>query len=273
MKISRRRRRSRRWPKELVDYLLFDQEARISSPVRGTSGFEEKFAAEGPFDKQGRSLRQFDLSRRMDAVSVASYMDLLAGVPDALPAQAKRCGLPTPVWRVLSGQEAVAPFEAEDRRAIVEILPRHERFAGVFLRASCFGLGGDRSSPGWVALRRDRVRRRGSRWLRWSSTALFGPVWIATAHLAFDCLTMAAAGWVAGRSNRPHSIPTALLFAATLCFWDLGELNVPWLLRLAWNAVHDSRFLDSSPHQRGRRTHYCSAACSPALTMLEPGAC
>ena len=47
-----------------------------------------------------------------------------------------------------------------------------------------------------------------------------------------------------GRSNRPHSIPTALLFAATLCFWDLGELNVPWLLRLAWNAVHDSRFLD-----------------------------
>ena len=27
--------------RELVDYLLFDQEARISSPVRGTSGFEE----------------------------------------------------------------------------------------------------------------------------------------------------------------------------------------------------------------------------------------
>lgn len=73
---------------------------------------------------------------------------------------------------------------------------------------------------------------------------LFGPVWIATAHLACDCLTLAAAGWVAGRTNRPHAILTVLLFAATLCFWDLGTLNVPWLLRLAWSAVHDSRFFD-----------------------------
>jgi hypothetical protein len=95
---------------------------------------------------------------------------------------------------------------------------------------------------GWVALAAIAYAVEGPL-LRWAAP-LFGPVWIATAHLAFDCLTMAAAGWVAGRSNRPHSVPTALLFAATLCFWDLGELNVPWLLRLAWNAVHDSRFLD-----------------------------
>lgn len=88
--------------------------------------------------------------------------------------------------------------------------------------------------------------------LRWTAP-LFGPVWIATAHLALDCLTLAAAGWVAGRLNRPHSIPTALLFAATLCFWDFGSLNVPWLLRLGWNTFHDSRFLE--PFATSAETH------------------
>jgi hypothetical protein len=42
---------------EIVDYMLFFDEARISSPVRGTSGFAEKFAAQGPFGGHGRSLR------------------------------------------------------------------------------------------------------------------------------------------------------------------------------------------------------------------------
>jgi hypothetical protein len=83
--------------------------------------------------------------------------------------------------------------------------------------------------------------------LRWTGP-LFGANWFATAHLAFDCLTLAASGWMAGRFGRPHSIPTAVLFALTLCFWDFGDvmaLNVPWLLRLVGNSLHDSRYLDS----------------------------
>jgi hypothetical protein len=83
--------------------------------------------------------------------------------------------------------------------------------------------------------------------LRWTSP-LFGEAWVATAHLAFDCLTLAAAGWAAGRFSRPYSIPTAVLFAFTLCFWDFSDvmaLNVPWLLRLVWNSFHDSRYFDS----------------------------
>lgn len=83
--------------------------------------------------------------------------------------------------------------------------------------------------------------------LRWTSP-LLGGEWIATAHLAFDCLTLAAAGWMAGRFSRPYSIPTAVLFAVTLCFWDFGDvmaLNVPWLLRLVWNSFHNSRYFDS----------------------------
>jgi hypothetical protein len=82
--------------------------------------------------------------------------------------------------------------------------------------------------------------------LRWTAP-LFGAVWEATAHLAFDCLTLAAAGFVAGRSNRSHAVSTGALFALTLCCRDFGgllALNVPWLVRLAWNMLHDSRFLD-----------------------------
>jgi hypothetical protein len=83
--------------------------------------------------------------------------------------------------------------------------------------------------------------------LRWTSP-LFGEAWVATAHLAFDCLTLAAAGWVAGRFNRPHPMLTTALFALTLGFRDFGDaltLNVPWLLRLVWNSLHDSCYLDS----------------------------
>lgn len=76
----------------------------------------------------------------------------------------------------------------------------------------------------------------------------FGASWIATAHLALDCLTLAAAGFVSGRFFRSRAVPAAALFAVTLCFWNFGDalaLNVPWLLRLVWNSLHDSRYLDS----------------------------
>ncbi len=77
---------------------------------------------------------------------------------------------------------------------------------------------------------------------------LFGPIWIATAHLAFDCLTLAAAGFVAGRAYRSHAVPAAAMFAVTLCFWDFGNLlgvNIPWLVQLVWNSFHDAWFVDS----------------------------
>jgi hypothetical protein len=83
--------------------------------------------------------------------------------------------------------------------------------------------------------------------LHWSAP-LFGPMWIATAGLAFDCAALFAAGWVAGRLNRSHAMRTGLLFAATLCFWDFGgtlNLNVPGLVRLVGNSFHDSRYFDS----------------------------
>src|SRR5688500_9776879 len=50
---------------ELVDYMLFVDEAALPSPVRGSSTFSTDFPAKGPRDSKGRSLRDLDLTRRL----------------------------------------------------------------------------------------------------------------------------------------------------------------------------------------------------------------
>ena len=49
----------------LVECFLFCDEPRLEAPLAGTSGFTEEFAAAGPRDPQGRSLREFDLQARL----------------------------------------------------------------------------------------------------------------------------------------------------------------------------------------------------------------
>ena len=49
----------------VIKHLLFSEEFRLRSPVRGTSSFAADFAKQGPRDGQGRSLREFDLQTRM----------------------------------------------------------------------------------------------------------------------------------------------------------------------------------------------------------------
>lgn len=64
------------WKREaekLVKHLLFVGEAKLKFPIQGTSSFAEEFAKRGPFDSQGRSLRQFDLQERLFVFS-CSYM-------------------------------------------------------------------------------------------------------------------------------------------------------------------------------------------------------
>ena len=104
--------------------------------------------------------------------------------------------------------------------------------------------------------------------LHWTSP-LIGATWIATAHLAFDCSALAAAGFVTGRFNRSRAVLSAVLFAVTLCFWDFGgtlALNVPWLLQLIWNSIHDSRFLDALI--TSAETHALLFGCLVAGAML-----
>ncbi|WP_299462500.1 hypothetical protein [uncultured Gimesia sp.] len=64
------------WKQEaelLVKHLLFEGEAALEFPIQGTSEFADEFTRRGPFDSEGRSLRQFDLQKRLFAYP-CSYM-------------------------------------------------------------------------------------------------------------------------------------------------------------------------------------------------------
>jgi hypothetical protein len=106
----------------LVKYMLFSGEAPLTDRVRGTSGFAEEFAARGPRDCRGRSLRDFDLKTRLFKYP-CSYLVYSAGF-DALPEPVKDYVLRR-LGEVLSGKDTSADFahlSAADRRAIAEIL-------------------------------------------------------------------------------------------------------------------------------------------------------
>ncbi len=107
---------------ELVDYLLFADEAPLSGKVEGSSGFAEKFSALAPSDQKGRSLRHLDLERRLLKYP-CSYM-IYSDAFDALPASAKGAVYDR-MWKILSGQDTdsmYARLTLPDRQAIVEIL-------------------------------------------------------------------------------------------------------------------------------------------------------
>jgi len=107
---------------ELVDHLLFIDEVPLSGKVQGSSGFAEAFAAQGPRDAKGRSLREFDLSRRLMKYP-CSYL-IYAPAFDALPARAKAMVYER-LWTVLAGKDADPAYKKltpADRQAIIEIL-------------------------------------------------------------------------------------------------------------------------------------------------------
>src|SRR5437016_6574568 len=106
---------------EIADYMLFVDEAPLGGPVAGTSGFAEMFAARGPRDSNGRSLRQFDLKRRLMRYP-CSYM-IYSEAFDALPEPAREA-IYKRMWQILSGEDKAAKyarFLSSDRQAIVEI--------------------------------------------------------------------------------------------------------------------------------------------------------
>ena len=107
---------------EVLKYLLFVDETRLQSPVSGTSNFAKEFAALGPKDKQGRSLRDFDLKHRLFRYP-CSYV-IYTTAFDSLPKPALDY-LYRKLWLVLTGQaqeKEFAALTASDRKAILEIL-------------------------------------------------------------------------------------------------------------------------------------------------------
>jgi hypothetical protein len=108
---------------EVVDYLLFIDETKLTDRVRGGSGFAERFSKTGPRDRKGRSLHELDLNRRLLKYP-CSYL-IYSPAFDALPPGAKD-PIYRRLWEVLSGQEQDARYRSAlsrvDRQSIVEIL-------------------------------------------------------------------------------------------------------------------------------------------------------
>ncbi len=116
---------------KVLKYLLFSGEFALTSPVEGTSAFAREFAAEGPRDQQGRSLRDLDLQTRMFRYpcSYLVYAPSFERLPDSI-----RSYIVDRLLRVLRGEDADPAFQhlrPEDRASILAILEdtRPEWFA------------------------------------------------------------------------------------------------------------------------------------------------
>jgi hypothetical protein len=107
---------------KLLRYLLFIDEAPLEERIAGTSSFAEEFAARGARDRQGLSLRDFDLQRRLFKYP-CSY-EIYSAAFDALPDVVKDY-LYHRLNEVLTGKDQTSGFTrlaAVDRKAILEIL-------------------------------------------------------------------------------------------------------------------------------------------------------
>ncbi len=106
----------------VLKHFLFVEEAALTDQVQGTSGFAEQFAARGPRDKRGRSLREFNLRTRIFEYP-CSYL-IYSAAFDGLPPELKEI-----VYRklhdVLTGIDQSSTYQHlsnEDRQAILGIL-------------------------------------------------------------------------------------------------------------------------------------------------------
>jgi len=107
---------------ELAESMLFLDEAPLPGPVHGSSGFAEAFAAQGPRDARGRSLRELDLRSRLFKYP-CSFL-IYGAAFNALPSTARQAVYGR-LWEVLSGRDTrkiTQQLSAADRQAILQIL-------------------------------------------------------------------------------------------------------------------------------------------------------
>ena len=130
--------RVREAARDLVDYLVFVDEAPLSRRIEG-SGFAEWFSRQGPRDGKGRSLHQLDLEHRLLRYPCSYMIDSPAF--DALPSMAKDA-VYRRLWQILSGEETGARYARlarADRQAIVEILRDTKRDLPEYFRMGPLG--------------------------------------------------------------------------------------------------------------------------------------
>jgi hypothetical protein len=107
---------------ELLQYMLFSGEAKLTAPVQGISGFQQEFEKAGIRDSKGRSLSDFDLKRRLFRypLSYLVYTDQFNAMPEIVIKRIRyRLG------QVLEGEDhdpAFSHLSAADRAAIKGIL-------------------------------------------------------------------------------------------------------------------------------------------------------
>lgn len=104
---------------KLADYLLFLSEPRFQSPVVPSNNFAQVFAAQGPRDAKGRSLRDFDLQTRMFKYPL-SYL-IYSAQFEGLPAAAKEA-LYKRLWDLLADTNNTSPYDLATRQAIRQIV-------------------------------------------------------------------------------------------------------------------------------------------------------
>lgn len=116
------RRRIARAVDEVLRALLFVNEARFNAPIKGTTSYASDFTARGLRDARGRSLRDFDLQRRLFRYP-CSYL-IYSAAFDALPPVALEA-VYRGLWQALTGQtqdKELAALPLADRQAVLEIL-------------------------------------------------------------------------------------------------------------------------------------------------------
>jgi hypothetical protein len=107
---------------ETLRYMLFVEEATLQESIVGVSRFTTTFPARGPRDRQGRSLRDFDLRKRLFRypLSYMIYSEAFDTIPDAAKSK-----LYQRLHDILTDRDTSDTFSrvtAADRRAILEIL-------------------------------------------------------------------------------------------------------------------------------------------------------
>ncbi|MCA9263060.1 MAG: hypothetical protein KDA60_04405 [Planctomycetales bacterium] len=107
---------------KLVEYMLFADEFPLTDPVQGTSGFADEFALRGPFDSQGRSLRQLDLTTRLMKYP-CSYL-IYSRPFKNLPTEVKELAYKQlhEALTATASDDRYAHLSLSDRQAIREIL-------------------------------------------------------------------------------------------------------------------------------------------------------
>ena len=80
------RRRYDSAAQKVLEILLMVNDCRLTDPIVGTSNFAQEFQKRGPFDRQGRSLRQLDLQNRLFKYpcSYLIYTDSFDALPSAV---------------------------------------------------------------------------------------------------------------------------------------------------------------------------------------------